>query len=68
MHESTPKKPTVQKQQYNKLVVNRLIEKHGFSKMYIHQSLREERNSESSEKIRKDYAAMCKEVEEVLNK
>jgi hypothetical protein len=68
MHESTPKKLTAQKRQYNKLVVKRLMEKHGFSKMYIHQSLREERNSESSEKIRKDYTIMCKEVEAVLNK
>lgn len=68
MHESTAKKQTIQKRKYNQLVVNRLIEKHGFSKMYIHQSLRGERNSESSEKIRKDYALMCKEVNEVLNK
>jgi hypothetical protein len=68
MHESTSKKPSAQKRKYNQLVVKRLIDKHGFSKMYIHQSLRGERNSESSEKIRKDYALMCKDVEAVLNK
>lgn len=68
MRENTVKKPTAQKRKYNQLVVRRLIEKHGFSKYYIHQCLRGERTSESADKIRKDYAVMCKEVEEVLNK
>lgn len=68
MHENTPKKPVAQKKKYNQLVVKRLIEKHGFSKYYIHQCLRKERNSESSDKIRKEYEVMCKEVDQVLNK
>lgn len=68
MNESTPKKPITQKKTYNQLVVKRLVEKHGFSKYYIHQCIRNERTSETSDKIRKDYAEMCKEVEAVLNK
>lgn len=50
------------------LVVQRLIEKHGFSKYYIQQCLRGERTSASADTIRKDYDALCKEVEAVLNK
>lgn len=69
MRENTSKSnTTTQKMQYNQLVVRRLMEKYGLSKYFIQQSIRRERQSETSEKICKDYSAMCREVDAALNK
>ena len=68
MRENTSKIVTPQKKQYNQLVVKRLMKKYGLTKYFIHQSLRGERTSETSEKICKEYTALCTEVDTVLNK
>ncbi len=51
------------KKQYNKyisVVIIRLKEKYGFSTQFIQQSLRGDRVSESSEKIKEDYKLFSK--------
>lgn len=60
-----------QKKKYNKyvsVVINRLKDKYGLSTQYIHQSLRGDRVSETSEKIVADYKLLVAEVEKALNK
>ena len=60
-----------QKKKYNKyvsVVINRLKDKYGFSTQYIHQSLRGDRVSETSEKIVADYKLLVAEVEKALLK
>jgi hypothetical protein len=60
-----------QKKNYNKyvsVVVNRLKDKYGLSTQFIHQSLRGDRVSETSEKIVADYKILVKEVEKALLK
>jgi hypothetical protein len=60
-----------QKKKYNKyvsVVINRLKDKYGLSTQYIHQSLRGDRVSETSEKIVADYKILVKEVEKALLK
>lgn len=43
---------------YNTEVVNALIEKYGFTKYFIQQCLRGDRNSITADQIRKDYNAL----------
>ncbi|MEY3500879.1 MAG: hypothetical protein RL308_2548 [Bacteroidota bacterium] len=60
-----------QKKKYNKyisVVINRLKDKYGLSTQFIHQSLRGDRVSETSEKIVAEYKILAAEVEKVLNK
>jgi hypothetical protein len=60
-----------QKKKYNKyisVVINRLKDKYGLSTQFIHQSLRGDRVSETSEKIVAEYKTLAAEVEKVLNK
>jgi hypothetical protein len=60
-----------QKKKYNKyvsVVINRLKDKYGLSTQYIHQSLRGDRVSETSEKIVADYKILVAEVEKALLK
>lgn len=60
-----------QKKKYNSyvsVVINRLKDKYGLSTQYIHQSLRGDRVSETSEKIVADYKLLVAEVEKALNK
>ncbi|CAN1502497.1 hypothetical protein MCEGE10_00543 [Flavobacteriaceae bacterium] len=60
-----------QKKKYNKyvsVVINRLKDKYGLSTQYIHQSLRGDRVSETSEKIVADYKLLVAEVEKALRK
>jgi len=60
-----------QKKKYNKyvsVVINRLKDKYGLSTQYIHQSLRGDRVSETSEKIVADYKLLVVEVEKALLK
>lgn len=59
-------KPTKKRAIYNATVVNRLIEKYGVSKRFITMSLSGDRESETSEAIKKDYKTMLKEVNNVL--
>lgn len=59
-------KPTKKRAIYNTTVVNRLIEKYGVSKRFITMSLSGDRESETSEAIKKDYKTMLKEVNNVL--
>jgi len=59
------------KMKYNKyisVVINRLKEKYGLSTQYIHQSLRGDRMSETSQKIVSDYKILAAEVEKALKK
>lgn len=50
------------------IVVNRLKDKYGLSTQFIHQSLRGDRVSETSEKIVNEYKLLTAEIEKVLNK
>ncbi|AOR29577.1 hypothetical protein FORMB_25600 [Formosa sp. Hel1_33_131] len=60
-------KSTKKNNKFNSQVVNKLSEKHGFTTQYIRQCLRGDRNSLTSETIRKEYKKLAKEVETVLN-
>lgn len=51
---------------YNAEIIERLQKKYGVSKRYIQMSLSEDRKSETSETIKKDYAKMKKAVKELL--
>jgi hypothetical protein len=60
-----------QKKKYNKyvpIVIKRLKDKYGLSTQFIHQSLRGDRVSETSEKIVAEYKLLSAEVEKALNK
>ena len=60
-----------QKMKYNKyitVVINRLKDKYGLSTQFIHQSLRGDRVSETSEKIVAEYKLLSAEVQKALNK
>lgn len=51
---------------YNRDIINRLKEKHGFTSRFIYASLRGERTSESSDIIVKDYKKMESEINKTL--
>lgn len=53
---------------YNRDIIKRLREKHGFTARFIYASLRGERTSESSDKIVKDYKVMEQEINKTLKK
>lgn len=53
---------------YNRDIIKRLREKHGFTPRFIYASLRGERSSESSIKIVEDYKKMEKEINKTLQK
>ncbi len=63
-------KATKQKEYYtyNRDIIKRLREKHGFTPRFIYASLRGERNSESSITIVEDYKKMEKEINKTLQK
>ncbi len=60
-------KRTKKNQKFNSQVINTLIKKHGFTGYYIRQCLKRERNSLTSDTIRKEYSQLVKKVENVLN-
>ena len=60
-------KSTKKNNKYNSQVVNKLSEKYGFTTQYIRQCLRGDRNSLTSDTIRKEYKKLAKEVDTVLN-
>lgn len=51
-------KETKKKNTYNKEILNRIKEKYGISKRFITMSLSGDRNSEMTDKIKKDYKKM----------
>ncbi|HLV51475.1 MAG TPA: hypothetical protein VKY44_05915 [Flavobacterium sp.] len=51
---------------YNTEVVNALIEKYGFTKYFIQQCLRGDRNSITADQIRKDYKSMTAPTQEKI--
>lgn len=53
---------------YNKAIIKRLREKHGFTSHFIYASLRGDRTSESSVKICDDYKTMETEINKTLGK
>lgn len=59
-------KKTKQYFTYNRDIIKRLKEKHGFTSRFIYASLRGERTSESSDKIVKDYKKMESEINKTL--
>jgi len=63
----TMSKSTKKYNKFNSLVINTLSEKHGFTKQFIRQCLRKDRNSLTSDTIRKEYKQLVKKVENVLN-
>lgn len=60
-------KSTQKRQSFNSQVVNKLSEKHGLTAYYIRQCLKNERNSITSDTIRKEYKQLVKQVNQVLN-
>lgn len=52
---------------YNKDIIRRLKQKHGFTARFIYASLRGNRTSDSSTKIVDDYNKMKKAIQQVLN-
>jgi hypothetical protein len=59
-------KETKKKNTYNKEILNRIKEKYGISKRFITMSLSGDRNSEMTDRIRKDYRKMEIAVFELL--
>ncbi|WP_159284243.1 hypothetical protein [Tenacibaculum maritimum] len=55
------------RQSFNSQVVNNLSKKHGLTAYYIRQCLKKERNSITSDTIRKEYNQLVKQVENILN-
>ena len=53
---------------YNKAIIKRLKEKHGFTAHFIYASLRGDRTSDSSFKICEDYKKMDAEMNKTLQK
>lgn len=60
-------KSTQKRQSFNSQVVNKLSEKYELTPYYIRQCLKGERNSITSDTIRKEYRRLKKEVENALN-
>ena len=59
-------KNTQKRNKWNSLVVNKLSEKHGFTGYYIRQCLKGERNSLTSDTIRKEYKQLVLKIENFL--
>jgi len=55
-------KPTKKKPKYHELVLNRLKVKYGVSQRFITMSIGGDRDSETSESIKKDYLVMVRSV------
>lgn len=53
---------------YNKAVIAKLKEMHGFSSHFIYASLRGDRTSDSSTKICEDYKKMEQKINQTLDK
>lgn len=53
---------------YNVTAVNALHKRYGLSKQYIRQCLRGDRNNSTADTIRKDYAELVKEINQLINR
>lgn len=60
-------KSNQKRNKFNALVVGKLVEKYGFTAYYIRQCLKGERNSLTSDTIRKEYKRLADEVDSALN-
>lgn len=60
-------KSTQKNKKWNSLVVNKLSEKHGFTIRFINQCLNNDRTSQTSDTIRREYKELTKKIEETLN-
>jgi len=54
------------KNKWNAIVINRLAQKHGFTKYYIRQCLRRDRNNNTADIIRREYRELVLKVEQAL--
>ncbi len=52
---------------YNTLVINKLVEKYGFTGYYIRQCLRGDRNSITADLLRKEYNGLNKAIKKLLD-
>ncbi|RQO66869.1 hypothetical protein DBR40_21695 [Pedobacter sp. KBW01] len=52
---------------YNTVVISELSSRHGFTKIFIRQCLKGDRNSLSADTIRREYKQLVKKVESALN-
>ena len=66
MSETTTKKTTAKKQKWNRAVVQELMKEFGLTEQFINQSLRGDRKSNTSDKIKKEYERLCKVQEEAF--
>jgi hypothetical protein len=66
MSEITTKKTTAKRKKWNSAVVKKLIEEFGVTEQFINQSLRGDRTSKTSDKIKNQYEALCKAQEEAF--
>lgn len=64
---STMNKCNQKPNRYNPVVVQQLSEKHGFTKIFIRQCLKGDRNSLTADTIRKEYKDLVKKVTAALN-
>jgi hypothetical protein len=62
MHKDTPKN-----KKYNSLVINKLIEKFGFTGYYIRQCLNGSRNNVTADTVKKEYKRLIGQVQHALN-
>lgn len=60
-------KSTTKYRKFNSQVINKLSEKHDLTGYYIRQCLKNERKGLTSDKIRKEYKLLVKQVENALN-
>jgi len=61
-------KRTNKKPKYHELIIERLITKYGVSGRFIRMSLNGDRESETSESLKKDYPLMLRAISELLKK
>lgn len=66
MSESTKKSSPRTNKKFNHLAVKRLAVKYGLTEYYIRQSIKGDRNSETSDKIRKEYKTLCIKLDKVM--
>ena len=59
-------KPTKKKPKYHELVLDRLKVKYGVSQRFITMSLNGDRDSDTSESIKKDYPTMVRAIIDLL--
>lgn len=58
---------TVQTRKYNLLVVDKLLEKYGFTKYYIRQCVSGNKKGITPDIIKREYDQMVAKIEEALN-